>query len=385
MTTFPALIPSSRIYSPGGFPHTTHAAYSGAQVRVRHSNAETGARLRLLFRAITTTELLELIGHYNGQSGGFAAFAIPDELMSGMTTPADFTPSGSQWIYASRPAVVDIPIAGTTNTNRHDVTVELASVPEQPAVYAPRLMLRLSALAPDVTGALPSEVVVPAVAFTLAGLVPDVSAATDPDFASVSLLLSMDGANGSTTFTDSSTNNFTITPAGNAQISTADPKFGTGELLLDGDGDYIQTPANSAFSFGTGDFTVEGWLKPNIVSDNDGVFTFGSGLFLALYLGDWIMGFTGSGGISMGAATAGAKVHFAMTRSGTSTRLFIDGTQKGSTLTDSINLTANQLYIGFYFSSIYGYDGTIDEFRVTKGVARYTANFTPPSAPFPTG
>ena len=75
--------------------------------------------------------------------------------------------------------------------------------------------------------------------------------------------------------------------------------------------------------------------------------------------------------------------HVAVTRSGTSLRLFINGVQRGSTLTSSANLSDNQLKIGYYYSETFGFVGKVDEFRVTKGVARYTANFTPPTVPFP--
>jgi hypothetical protein len=206
----------------------------------------------------------------------------------------------------------------------------------------------------------------------------------DPEWANVSLLLRMDGSNGATTFTDLSSNAHTITVGGNAQVSTTDPKFGTGSLLLDGAGDYLQTPAHSSFAFGTGDFTVECWVYPNVVSDNDGLFTIGSQLNAAVYLNNWTAGTAGSSGDNYGAATANSWQHFALTRSGSTLRLFINGTQLGST-SNSANLTNDQLFIGYYFSSSFAWNGKIDEFRVTKGVARYTANFTAPTAAFPNG
>jgi hypothetical protein len=204
--------------------------------------------------------------------------------------------------------------------------------------------------------------------------------------ANVSLLLHMDGSNGSTTFVDSSSNNFTISVFGDAQVSTTDPKFGTGSLTLDGNGDYLTTPADAAFAFGTGDYTVECWVYVNSGNTNHGLFTSGgqsSGLAVAIISGEWRLSNAGAGGNTMGAVTTGAWQHLAVTRSGSSQRMFIDGTQLGSTYTDSTNFTDNQLKIGYYYSSSFAINAKIDEFRVTKGVARYTANFTAPTAPFP--
>jgi hypothetical protein len=202
----------------------------------------------------------------------------------------------------------------------------------------------------------------------------------------VSLLLHMDGSNGSTTFTDSSSNAFTITASGNAQISTDSPKFGTGSLTLDGNGDYLSTPADAKFALGTGDYTVECWVYVNSGNTNDGLFTFGSeseGLAVAIVNGQWTLNFSGSSGLDLGAVTTGAWQHLAVTRSGSSARMFIDGTQLGSTLSNSTNHSTNQLRIGYYYTTSFAINAKIDEFRVTKGVARYTANFTAPTAAFP--
>lgn len=145
MAVFPELIPSGRTYSPGAYPHTAHPVYAGGEARVRHSNTVLGVRLRLFFKAITTTELLAVIAHYNGQRGRFLPFAVPDELLNGVSTPADFTPAGHQWRYAARPTVRDIPIQGETPTNRHDLTVELETVPPENTIAAgARLRVRTS-------------------------------------------------------------------------------------------------------------------------------------------------------------------------------------------------------------------------------------------------
>ena len=384
MTIFPALIPSTRTYSPGEFPHTPHSTYSGEQVRVRHSNAVMGVRLRLFFPAITTTELLQVKAHHAGQSGGFLPFQIPDELLSGVTTPADFTPRGQQWKYVGRVQVKDIPVEGSSPSNLHDVTVELEAVPSSPVVFVPRSVTRLSVLAPSVIGTPPSSVDVPAVSYQMSVLAPTVEAVgapSDPDFASVSLLLPLDTANG---LADLSSNGFTVTAFGDAAITTSDSDFPGGALGLDGAGDYLTTPADAAFAFGTGDFTVEGYLKADTVTDNDGIFCFGTTqLFLALFNGDWRAGTTGSNGDNYGAATAGTRQHFALTRASGTIRFFVGGTQLAFAVRAE-NLTNNIMNIGYYFDPLYPFDGRLSWLRVTKGVARYTSAFTPPATPFPT-
>jgi len=216
-----------------------------------------------------------------------------------------------------------------------------------------------------------------------AAIWPEVTA-SDPYWANVSLLLHMNGSNGSTTFVDSSSNNFTISVFGDAQVSTTDPKFGTGSLTLDGNGDYLTTPANTAFAFGTGDFTVECWVYVNSGNTNDGLFTFGgqsTGLSVAVISGQWSL--RPGGDDALGSVVTGEWQHLAVCRSGTSMRMFINGTQIGSTVTSSTDFTDNQLKLGYYYSTNYAINAKVDEFRVTKGVARYTANFTAPTAAFP--
>lgn len=217
------------------------------------------------------------------------------------------------------------------------------------------------------------------------------AAANDPYFANVSLLLHMDGSNGSTTFTDSSSNAFAVTAFGNAQISTTDPKFGTGCLTLDGTEDYLSLAANNAFQLGTGDFTVECWVFVNAGNANNGLFQIGTGthfdnssLSVRIFSGQWGVSYQGTGGDDMGAVVTNVWQHLAVTRNSGSSRFFINGAQLGPTLArGAANLTQNQLNIGFYFSTSFAINARIDEFRVTKGVARYTSNFTPPTAAFP--
>lgn len=262
-------------------------------------------------------------------------------------------------------------------------------VVEQIGVNAllPVVTLTAEPVAPVVDTYNPNEVLLPFVGLDIIGVAPTVAQA-DPHWSSVSLLLSFDGTNGSTTITDDSSNANTISVFGTAAITTADKQYGTGSLNINNSaGAYVQTPASALFQFGTGNFTVEFWANPASNQGNQGLFTFGgtaTGLFLAIFNGNWMLGTAGSGGTNMGAAATGWQ-HVAITRSGTSLRLFIGGVQKGSTLTNSTNLSDNQLKIGYYYNTSYPFNGKQDEFRVTKGVARYTAGFTAPGAAFPRG
>jgi hypothetical protein len=215
------------------------------------------------------------------------------------------------------------------------------------------------------------------------------AAATDPDFASVSLLLHMDGTNGSTTFTDSSSSNRTITAFGNAQISTAQNKFGGASALFDGNGDYLTAPSDASFAFGTGNFTVEGWVYfGNLSTFSTIVSTRGQGNSLT----GWTIGLDSSerpyfytnGFDILGSALAQNTWHyFAVAKDGSNLQMYIDGAQVGSTFTDTKNYTLQDLAIGSVTGGLQVWNGYIDDLRITKGVARYTANFTAPTAPFP--
>ena len=237
-----------------------------------------------------------------------------------------------------------------------------------------------------VTGAV---VGVPVRDITLSAVLPlSVGAPKDPDFASVSLLLSMDGADESTTFTDSSSNNHTISAFGPAAVSTANPKFGTGALAVNGGTAYLQTPTSPTFAFGTGDFTVEHWVYVTNIAEDRGFWTIGDGLGMGIDSSELWVVTTGQDPEEITSASgtilANTWYHVAVTRQSGSMKAFVNGNQVGSTYASTENFTQNSLIIGYLFSTSFGVSGLIDEFRITKGIARYTANFTPPTEAFPT-
>jgi len=127
MATFPSLAPSSRTFTPGRHPHSEIGTLSGLQTRVRTSNVILDQLLRLSFAALTEAQMLSIRTHYIGQQGRFLSFAIPNDLLSGTTTPASFTPTGYSWTYAAPPQITDVGV------QRYDVSVELATVPPEGA------------------------------------------------------------------------------------------------------------------------------------------------------------------------------------------------------------------------------------------------------------
>jgi len=203
------------------------------------------------------------------------------------------------------------------------------------------------------------------------------------------ILLHFDGANLSTTFTDETGK--TWSAVSGAKISTAQSKFGGSSLLLNGSSDFIDSVSHADFGFGTGDFTIECFVYQGTQTGDQGLFnttTGTGGISFGLQNGK---AFCGPGGVSYGpiassAITSNVWTHVAATRQGTTMRVFHGGTQMASA-TDTVNYAPRIANIGATSLNdnvlVSGYfNGYIDEFRVTKGTALYTGNFTPPSSPF---
>ena len=226
----------------------------------------------------------------------------------------------------------------------------------------------------------------------------------DPNFAFNSLLLHGDGTNGSTVITDSSGSPKTVTAVGNAQISTAQSKFGGASIAFDKVDDRLTLAASSAFAFDTGDFTIEFWAYSRDVSGatQRGVFQISSatgGLStsyintILIYQGGNAAGGVLNGGLVavvdnnfIGSSTAVLSIntwfHVALTRASGTLRLFFNGNVHSS-IANTSNLTGSNLVVGGSYNTAFLYDGYIDDFRITKGISRYNSTFTPPTAPFP--
>jgi hypothetical protein len=177
---------------------------------------------------------------------------------------------------------------------------------------------------------------------------------------------------------------------GDAQLDTAQQKFGTASLLLDGTGDYVNFPTDEDFGFGTAEFTVEFWVRPNSVTGTQYLFDTRdasvSDTAASLYLDGTTLHYAvgNTSQISGGTLSTGTWYHVAAARSGGTTRLFLDGTELG-TYSDTNNYGSTKpIVIGSDYANANEYNGHVDEVRVSKASARYTGAFTAPTAAFAT-
>ena len=191
-----------------------------------------------------------------------------------------------------------------------------------------------------------------------------------------------------------------VDAVGNAQIDTAVKKYGTGSMQFDGTGDSIGINQpffrNELAPTGTVDFTIEAWININAHKSYNYIYSQG-------YPIQWVV--TSSGVIQTyfnetdnattyftlhqtggSALSTGTWYHVAITRDAASFRLFLDGVQVGYqsySAATSIGVTSLTPKIGDWAAGGYSMNGYIDDFRITRGVARYTSAFTPPTEALP--
>jgi hypothetical protein len=184
---------------------------------------------------------------------------------------------------------------------------------------------------------------------------------------------------------------------GNAQVSTSVKKYGTGSLAFDGTGDTVFAPNGPITQFGSGNFTVEMWLYPNSVSTNQYIFSTESDpdySFSIIMRSDAKIGVNLSNNgssvtlnaISSATLSTSTWYHIAVVRNGTTITTYINGTSSASgTFTGSVWASGAGIRVGARNPSLAPVlNGNIDDLRITLGLARYTANFTPPTAALPT-
>ena len=181
----------------------------------------------------------------------------------------------------------------------------------------------------------------------------------------------------------------TASIGGNAKLSTAIKKFGTASLVLDGTGDFITYSSQPDFGFGTGDFTIEGWFyktaalsqilvdtRTTSTQNSIMVQSNGGGNLRLFVNGVFVL-------TSSNNHTLNTWNHLAISRASGVTRFFINGVVSTNTYADATNYgTTKPLVLGASFVGLTSFTGHIDDFKISKGVARYTTTFTAPTSAF---
>lgn len=211
------------------------------------------------------------------------------------------------------------------------------------------------------------------------------------------LLLNLNGSDGAQTTTDSSSYNKTVTVSGNAQLDTAQKKYGVSSCLFDGTSDYLSLADSTDWDYGSGNFTIDFWYRPAALTSpvrhtfywqyqNESNYTI-------IYMDDTKLYFTS---YASGAAVADYNFaysfsvdtwyHIAVVRSSTNFYIFVNGTSKTLTVTQAIGsatlptLSAALEIGGTSNLGTYCVNGWLDDYRIVKGSALWTANFTPPAS-----
>lgn len=178
-----------------------------------------------------------------------------------------------------------------------------------------------------------------------------------------------------------------LTTVGNAIVSTSVVKYGTGSMYFDGNGDYLTMPDSNDFAFGTGNATIEFWIYPTALIQDSTIFAIST----TANSNDCYLQMSSGGalnyrenGVNISTANllnTNTWTHIAIARNGGTRTVYVNGT---STVTGSVgNITSNRCSVGAYSNGTLPIQGYIDDLRITKGVARYTSNFTPPTSAFP--
>ena len=207
----------------------------------------------------------------------------------------------------------------------------------------------------------------------------------EPD-ADTKLLLHLDG--------DSSDLAYNVTFNGNVSVSASEYQF-DGSYYFDGDGDYLTVPDSEDWDFDSGDFTIDMWVKFSSSPDDLQYFT-------SHYEDEsnfWQLShYSGGTGIRFGVYSSGGYIvyinggeisdtdwhHIALVKSSTTYYLFKDGSQVDTDTDDSLDTFVGTLFIGKAGTPGYPYyfPGYIDELRISKGIARWTSNFTVPTSAY---
>lgn len=228
--------------------------------------------------------------------------------------------------------------------------------------------------------------------------------AVDADFSKVSLLLHCDGANGSTTFTDSSSApKAQAVAASGVALSTAQSKFGGTSALFNGGYIFFGAIGDAALAPGLQDFCIEAWCydmggsSRRVLVGNSGANGGGDTITILLTAGNSFSVSVTADSVRYAIAPStqtplGVWYHLALVRVGTSVKLFLNGVAIGAAVgvVGSVTGGGGRFALGSLgeylgYGGAYGaqWMGHVDDFRYTIGAPRYTADFTAPTEPFP--
>lgn len=206
--------------------------------------------------------------------------------------------------------------------------------------------------------------------------------------ADTKLLLHCEGADASTTFTDSSTSAHTITAGGNVQVDTDQFKFGSASAKFDGAGDFLKVPSHTDFAIGTNDFTIDFWVKFQTFATSE-MFVWGTSDTSLRF--NWNVSGGGRLDVFVG-GTAGSSpnfttatdtwYHVAVTRESGTARLFINGDLKDTWSAAGSIAQADVRFGTYHDESTFSLHGWMDEIRILNGTAVWNASFSPSSDPY---
>ena len=180
------------------------------------------------------------------------------------------------------------------------------------------------------------------------------------------------------------------TTVGDSKVSSGAVKYGTGAMYFDGTGDYLNGPFSPLYAIESCDFTVEAWVYRNAIGAEHNIaitrdVAGGDGWNLRINATNTLQFYYNAGTSisSTGTIPLNTWTHIAATRNGTAGKLFINGVIDGTATFVNGTTTTQRLRIGVSATNAAGYfNGYIDDLRITKGFARYTANFTPSAVAF---